>query len=61
MSSLAGPVQDYSGKSGCQRLCDQIMESWARRGSPVRAWPEPDKFGGYIVKSDMVNGLPNGR
>lgn len=54
-------VQDYSTKIGCQRLCDTIMEFWARRGGRVTATPEPNPLGGYIVKSDMVGGLPSGR
>jgi hypothetical protein len=49
---------DHSSKSGCQRLCDIIMEVWARRGSAVSAWPELNAHGGYIVKSNLLNGLP---
>jgi hypothetical protein len=49
---------DHSSKSGCQRLCDIIMEGWARRGASVRAWPELNTAGAWIVKSDLLNGLP---
>lgn len=53
-----------------QQLANRIMDYWARRGYAVNAEVVPFRgtaqgdgedikmFGGYVVRSDMVNGWP---
>lgn len=53
------PQADYSGKTGCKVLCDQIMAGWKARGHTVKAWPDRQSDGTYVVKSDLVNGVPS--
>ncbi len=58
MPSAERPQADYSTKTGCKVLCDKIMAGWKARGHKVKAWPESIGGGYYVVKSDLVNGLP---
>ena len=61
MATVDGFTQD-----GAKRLADMIASHWATRGFSVDVILEPLQFhpslrsGGWVVRSDMVNGWPAG-
>lgn len=56
------PSNNYS-QEGAERLARTVMRKWRQRhGIEIKAWAVPHKLSEdvevYLVKSDLVNGLP---
>lgn len=53
---------DLLSRHGSRLLSETIVEHWRVRGYAVRAeeYPLPDSVGTWGVRSDLVNGLPQG-
>ena len=62
-----GPVagrRDWFGRDGAQVLADEIELRWRQLGhTTVEVWVEPMDVhgGGYMVRSNLVGGMPPGR
>lgn len=51
--------ENWATQINAGKLARRIERFWAERGERVSTWLEPCGFGpGYVVRSDMLNGLP---
>lgn len=55
------PFEDWLLEEPAQAQAAQIREHWQAKGIAVDVWVERDRFGNFVVRSDMVGGLPNGQ
>lgn len=56
------PSQDWTSKRAALILAERIVEGWRNKGwDPPNVWVETDQLNMkfiYVIRSDMVNGLP---
>ena len=56
-NSTGYPTADWLAVDPARRLAQKIETYWAVRGQRVRTTVDRE-FGGYVIRSDMVDGFP---